>query len=91
MARIEGALQARPNVSLHLRRHFAARDSARTPMNRQSDLPISSLHVRLDSLLTHGRLASQLIFLSARDKAAGSARMLGIFLFAREGTGATST
>jgi hypothetical protein len=63
------------------RRHgdLPASDRARTTVNRQSDLPISSLHVRLNSLLPQGQLASQLIFLSLRDQAAGSARILWDF------------
>jgi hypothetical protein len=91
---------------------FAARDRARAAMNCQCNLFLSRLHVRLDSLLTHGRLASPLIssycsrfamrsaiarliiatFSQRRPQGGGYRRWLQqLFLFAREGTGATST
>jgi hypothetical protein len=69
----------------------AAGDGARAAMNCQCNLSRSRLHARFDSLLTHDRLASQLIFRFAQIGPAAAREYRGIFLFAREGTGATST
>jgi hypothetical protein len=70
----------------------AAGDGARAAMNCQCNLSPSRSHVPLpDSLLTHDRLASQLIFRSTQIGPAAAREYRGIFLFAREGTGATST